>query len=209
MGKAQGEFERLSAADRQAAIDGIATYRELAKSAGRTKLMAAVNYLKQRKWEDLDTERPPDAPYLPPMVPPCSALWTAALVDLLRSGMASRKRFVLKQLCERQPANLPFGEARDGELVEASARFVKARADSEAGRAFLAWLDHRLAALNVPHLMPRFPDDFWLYLPPDDLARAWGYPWPASLPTHHSIKPSGDMLFPSGSLCRKRQPLTR
>ncbi|MEO0385057.1 MAG: helix-turn-helix domain-containing protein [Pseudomonadota bacterium] len=175
MGKAQAEYDKLTATDREAAIDGIVPYREALRVAGRTKLHAAVNYLKQRKWEDAEGEPDPSAPYLPPHVPAFGALWSAAMIEMLRTGAFARKRYVFKQLCEgASNMSLAFGKERDGELVSAAERFTKAQASSEAGRAFLDWMDARFAAAKMPHQMPRFRDEFWMYVPPPDLAKAWG-----------------------------------
>lgn len=175
MSRAQVEFDRLSAADQQAALDGIVPYREALKAAGRTKLHAAANYLKQRKWEDVDTVPDPSAPYIPPHVPAFGALWSAAMIEMLRTGAFARKRFAFKQLCEGGAnLSLAFGKERDGQLVGAAERFTKAKASSETGRAFIGWLEAQFARARMPHQMPRFRDDFWLYVPPPDIAKAWG-----------------------------------
>jgi hypothetical protein len=177
MAKAQAEYDKLGSADRQAAIDGIVPYREALKAAGRSKLHAAANYLKQRKWEDLETDPDPSMPYLPPHVPAFGALWSAAMIEMLRTGAFAHKRFVFKQLCAGAPnLTLAFGSKRDGELVSLAERFTKAQASSETGRAFVGWLEAQFARARITHQMPRFREDFWLYVPPPDTAASWGIP---------------------------------
>lgn len=58
-------FYPLSAADQQAAIDGVAGFREAAKALGRTKLKGLESYLRDRSWALLDAKPPPGKPGAP------------------------------------------------------------------------------------------------------------------------------------------------
>lgn len=183
--KARVAYDRLSADEKRAAIAGIKPYKAMMDAAGRKKIPAAFTYLDEKKWEDLGSEPDANANGLPPEVKPYSPLWTATVIELLRTKAVPRNRFAFKHLCEGKSVNLMFDRKRNGELVSAAEAFKPARADSAAGRAFLIWLEGQLADQRLHHLMPLFREDFGLHLPPPAIAREWGLSLPGAEPTSH------------------------
>lgn len=183
--KAKSAYDRLSVEEKRAAIAGIKPYKSMMDAAGRKKIPAAFTYLDEKKWEDLGSEPDANANGLPPEVKPYSPLWTATVIELLRTKAVPRNRFTFKHLCEGKSVNLMFARERNRELVSAAEAFKPTRADSPAGRAFLVWLERQLADQRLHHLMPLFREDFGLHLPPPAIAREWGLPLPGAQPTSH------------------------
>ncbi|MEM6381099.1 MAG: helix-turn-helix domain-containing protein [Pseudomonadota bacterium] len=173
--QAQRVWDTITDSDRQAAIDGITPFHEVLKRKKRGAIPAASTYLAERKWEDLDGEAVSGAAYLPPEIKPYSPLWTAALIEHAKAPEGQRAAITLLRFAQRgQGGYLRFGKARDDELVAMAERFGRAQVDSPKGRAFVAWLCARLEGHQLwnPETL-RLPDDFWLFVPPDDLAKAW------------------------------------
>lgn len=203
--RALAEFIQLSPEDQEKAITHIQPFHEEQRRRKRTKPLAAATYLKQRKWEHLGGAPDTDAPYLPPFAKVWSSLWLANLIELVHTGDAWRAA------CQLNDANrgasgthLRFDRKRNDELIALCESFEKVGTHQERWQRWLAWLEREIRAnpqregrmfmhvkqgrLESLSRIPTDPDRaWWLSLPSDALAAAWGIDLPELHPPPSDI----------------------
>ncbi len=149
----------LGLGERREALEHIAGYLDGLKRAGRTKIPAGQSYLGQRRWrllpEDVRAKAAGGkAAGAGVAVEPMSRDWWAVLFDRVarRAPCGLMVQFAAEKKTYRVPDGEMPGEAARGALKP----FVATGAEM---RAWAEWLRRR--GVNLP----RFRDDFWVYLP--------------------------------------------